>query len=104
MLTPNNCKNLSVGLAVGGTTPVGPCLHQWVRAIQVNGADVRVGGRDSRWPDPDAFERVTRALVGPDGRCRVVLTFHAPETAHNRSLAWGRVEPRRLLCHGPTRS
>ena len=91
---PRNAT-VAVALAKGGSTPCGPCLHQWVRAIQVNGADVRVGGSDSRWPDADAFERVNRALVGADGRARVVLTFEAPETAKNASLGWGRVEPAR---------
>ena len=84
-----------VALRMGGETPWGPCLHQWVRAIQVNGADVPVGGGDGRYPSADAFEALTRAVVGPDGRARVVVTFHGPDRAFNRQLAWGRVEPRR---------
>ena len=86
---------VSVALKMGGNTPCGPCLHQWLRAIQVNGADVRVGANDSRYPEVNAFEATTRAIVGPDGRARVVLTFHSAETAHNLCLPWGRVEPAR---------
>ena len=61
---------------MGGNTPCGPCLHQWLRAIQVNGADVRVGANDSRYPEVNAFESTTRAIVGPDGRARVRINGH----------------------------
>ena len=86
---------LRVALVGGPHTPCGPCLHQWVRAIQVNGADVRIGGRDGRWLTNDAFDHITTAVVGPDRRARIVVTLHSTETAHNLQLPWGRVEPRR---------
>ena len=86
---------LRVALVGGPHTPCGPCLHQWVRAVQVNGADVRIGGRDGRWLTHDAFDHITTAVVGPDRRARVVVTLHSTETAHNLQLPWGRVEPRR---------
>jgi len=66
-----------------------------VRAIQVNGADVRIGGSDGRWLTNDAFDHITTAVVGPDRRARIVVTLHSTETAHNLQLPWGRVEPRR---------